>query len=218
MTDETSYGSVEQRLDACDRSILYLTNKLADLQNECSLLVSVQRLCADIDARILKVEQQYAELLEYIKGLRAQPRTVTSYRSSTFGSVGALVVQIESMFDCQDGDYHAFHTVADERGVRYYQYVTIGVIAPASIPDAQEKLRQALYETFKKLRCTCKSDRPVLYWRYSKEQRILEDKEQYAITATRYKIMTRVAIPEADFSVAERYVKLDTEGYIVLKE
>jgi hypothetical protein len=137
-------------------------------------------------------------------------------RKAPFGSIEALVLQIERMFDCKDGDHRAWHAEWDYAVRRYqdYPYMTLAAIAPASIENAAEQLRQTLYTALFKLHATCKSARPVLYWRYAKEMRIEEDScgpgsvvyEGLPVTETKYKIRTRIAIPEADFKVVNELV------------
>lgn len=215
VTDETSYGTVEQRVDALDRALLTLTEQLRELQHEVTLLPSIQRLCMDIDARVVALERQYAALLEYIKGLRTHPAPLPYPPvHQPFGSVNGLVTAVEGLFDCRDGDHRAGHRV----DTKVYFYTTLGLIASAAVPDAPERLRQALYKAFQILRKTCTSKRPMLYWRYAKEERILEDAEKLNTELSRYKIMTRVAIPEADFSAVAYIIKAGDGIYTVLEE
>lgn len=199
-----------------------------------------ERTSKALAARVTTLEQQYTKLQKRVAaleadgpvltGLGAAPRAyeevpVRPFVYVPFGSTAKLVAQVESMFDCRDGDYRAWHSVwSAERGTYDdYPYAVIGLIASATIPDAQERLRQALYSTFHKLKLTCKSERPVLYWRYGAAERIQEDAEIYARgtsfeKAEKYKIMTRIAIPEADFSAVAEVVKGDNYAYMELKE
>lgn len=203
MTDDIKFESTDsqgltvwQRLDACDRAILHLTAQVTELQ------------------------QRYGELLKRLSRDPA-PKDV-KFRPAPFGSINNLVEQIERMFDCKDGDHRAVHMVSIVKGeVQQYPYTTVGLIAPADIPDAQERLRQAMYTSFHKLKLTCKSERPVLYWRYGQIERVQEDTEIYARgtsfeRAEKYKIMTRIAIPEADFSVVADVLKADDGLYATL--
>lgn len=222
MTDETGYVSAGQELFRWDSAgklvfihpaLVFEINKHVDVRmSEQSILV--QQLTA-----------QVAKLQTRVAALEADgPVPVRSVLYVPFGSIAKLVEQVESMFDCQDGDHRARHTLIRGDGtLAGYPYTTIGLIAPESIPDAQERLRQALYTAFHKLKLTCKSERPVLYWRYGAAERIREDAEIYARgtsfeKAEKYKIMTRIAIPEADFSAVAEVVKGDNYAYMELKE
>jgi hypothetical protein len=147
---------------------------------------------------------------------------VTDEKYVSFGSRDNLVGHIESMFDCKDGDYFSYHSAGEQK----FPYTMLGLIAPPSIPDAQERLRQAMYTAFHKLKLTCKSARPVLYWRYGQIERIQEDSakaDHHNVPVeirrpARFKIRTRIAIPEADFSVVDDLVKAEGDAYGTLQE
>lgn len=189
-TDEQGF-TVWQRLDACDRAILGLT------------------------ARVTSLEQQYAELLERLTP--KQPEIVEpALRKVPFGSIDKLVEQVEHMFDCHNGDWRSYHTEfgLGGRTAGMYPYTVLGLLAQATVPDAQEKLRQALYTGFLKLRQTCKSERPVLYWRHAEAERIQE--ESFQEESALHKIRSRIAIPEADFSVVEYMVHREGQNYAFL--
>ncbi len=47
-----------------------------DLQNELSLLISMQRMCTDLDARIIKLEQECAQLRLSLIAATKKPATV----------------------------------------------------------------------------------------------------------------------------------------------
>lgn len=228
--------TVWQRLDACDREILQLTAQFAELQNEMSLLASVQKICIALDKRASVLESQYAQLLARLaSSSTAEPSAVNGVVAGSipaspaisavpFGSKDALVAQIEQMFNCQDGDYRSYHSVWSADGYVKHPYTTLGIITPATIPDAPERLRQAMYTSFLKLKQTCKSERPILYWRYGSIERIQEDTEKAdhrnvpadIRRPERYKIMTRIAIPEADFSVIGGMTISDGDPYPAL--
>ncbi len=157
-----------------------------------------------------EVSRQVAERLRAPK----TPPPVAPRGVPQFGSIDALVETIECMFDCKDGDHASHHSVYTEGRHETYPYTVLGLIALASISDAQERLRQGMYKALHKLKASCKSARPVLYWRYAKAVRVLEDVEH---EMARYKIMTRIAIPEADFSVAGEMVQREGESYTVLQ-
>jgi hypothetical protein len=132
-----------------------------------------------------------------------------------FGTVEKLVEHIERMFDCQNGDYRAWHTALDGGE---HLYSCIAIIAPASREDSQERLRQVIYSAFLKLKQTCKSERPVLYWRFASPERIQEcaETDLERQTTPRHKIRTRVAIPEADFSILGGWVFKDGDTIMEL--
>jgi hypothetical protein len=237
MTDEISFrpGGYELFRWDKDGNLVYVHNSIqeyvdrrveartAELANELSLLASIQRTCIDLDRRVQTLEQRYAELLQTLTS--AAPlekfRVVCDPLQTAvpFGSIDNLVGHIESMFDCRDGDHRGCHQVWNvERGTfDQHEYQMLGLIAASSIPNARERLRQSVYAAFLKLKQTCKSARPVLYWRYAKEVRILEDTEYGGREQTRYKISTRVAIPEADFNAAEDIIKVERNRYRELK-
>lgn len=225
--------TVWERLDACDRAILHLTAQVttleqqyAQMQNDLSLLPSIQRAHMDLEKRLTALESEAPMLYGF-----GEPKSDTASAAPApprpavyvpFGAIDKLVEQVESMFECKDGDHRAAHQVwnGSRRAFDVYEYTVVGLRALASLPDAQERLRQALYTSFHKLKLTCKSARPVLYWRYSAASRVQEDVEYVdgvrELTPTKYKIMTRFAIPEADFSVIGWMAKADTAPYVVL--
>lgn len=199
MTDEISfkeaYEAGEQslrglgtRLDACDRAILGLT------------------------AQVEKLQRQYDELLE-----RLMPKQPAVAEPVPFGSIGKLVEQVESMFDCHDGDFRSYHTEfgLGGRTAGMFTYVSLGLLAYATVVDAPERLRQAFYTAFLKLKQTCKSERPMLYWRYAEAERIQEEQANDGLLPcpVKYKIRTRIAIPEADFSVVGYLVQQEGQPY-----
>jgi hypothetical protein len=204
-------SDLENRISALEREI-------AEIRNEQSLIPSIQRSYLELSARVTALEKGWAQ----------RPDSVVLHAESAppfapFGSVEKLVEYVERLFDCRDGDHRNAHWVYNpERGdYDYLPYRTLGLLAPATVPDAQERLRQALGTSFHKLRLTCKSDRPVLYWRYAVQERILEDNEiateLKSVEPVKYKIMTRVAIPEADFSEVGNLVKSDGTIYATLQ-
>lgn len=125
-----------------------------------------------------------------------------------FGSAERLAEHIEHMFDCAKGDPRAYHSVWVENsetgscGYIQFPYTVLGLIAPDTIPEAQERLRQVIYTALFKLKVSCKSERPKLYWRRTVE-------ESSDPNPLRYKITIRIAIPEADFSVCDGLVLPD---------
>jgi hypothetical protein len=102
-------------------------------------------------------------------------------------SITALVKWIETMFDCRDGPYQPW---AEHEGERI-PYVALGLIAPDTVPEAQERLRNALQyslivvreDLLKKkfgesLVASLGPDRRLpLYWRYASRCRIQEETE-----------------------------------------
>jgi hypothetical protein len=114
-----------------------------------------------------------------------------------------LVMEIEKLFDCRDGDYRSFHTVRGENVCDFLPYYSFGFLGKGS--TTFEDLRQALLDQFKELRLEYG---PILYWRYAKEERIQEDTQEAAI-----KIMTRVAIPGID----HRLFSLEGRSYPEVK-
>ena len=103
-----------------------------------------------------------------------------------------LVAEIERMFNCRDGFYRskAIEGSDDES----FRYRTIGFVG-----YDPWKLRQALIERFRDIQSRCPSQRPILYWRFAKECRISEETEEGSPGGrrpTRYRIRTRVAVPE----------------------
>lgn len=234
MTDEIGFSANSGELYRWDKdgklifihpSLVFEINKHIEVHmTEQSVLIQqLTGQVAELMLRDIELQTRVAALEE--KTSVPTPATYYVRPSMPFGSTAKLVEQVESMFDCRDGDYRAWHSVwSAERGTYDdYPYAVIGLIASATIPDAQERLRQALYSTFHKLKLTCKSERPVLYWRYGAAERIQEDAEIYARgtsfeKAEKYKIMTRIAIPEADFSAVAEVVKGDNYAYMELKE
>jgi hypothetical protein len=238
MTDDIRFESqdsqgltVWERLDACDRAILQLTGEVtalvqqyAQMQNDLSLLPSIQRAHMDLEKRLTALESEAPTLYGFGEPLPKRGIALATAHPVAyvpFGSTGKLVEQVESMFECKNGDHRRAHSVWDELGGFFveYPYVVVGLLAPTAIPDAQEQLRQAMYTSFFKLRQTCKSERPVLYWRYAEQERIQEETEQApgSSVPVRYKIMTRIAIPEADYSVVEALVKPSNGPYATLQ-
>jgi hypothetical protein len=130
-------------------------------------------------------------------------------------SLADVVNEVEQLFDCQDGEYGPSHRLFGDTVPNgpAYPYIALGLIATNSTPDAQEYLRLAMLASFRMLHKTCKSTRPVLYWRFAKEVRIQEETEK---GGQKYKIRTRIAIPEADYYVVGWAVKLEAEPYKVV--
>lgn len=208
---EKSLRGLGVRLDACDRAILQVSNRVdtlereyAEMRNELSLLASVQRTLIEHEARIENLE---AEEKPMLSGVDQSPHAFVP-----FGSIDKLVQQVEKMFECKNGDYHQEHSAWNESigDFDLFPYVTLSLMASSAMGDAQERLRQSLYTAFVKLETTCKFDKPVLYWRYGVEGRIREEAERGPPGHTlRHKIRTRIAIPEADFSVVGDMVHQD---------
>jgi hypothetical protein len=198
-----------------------MTDELQHTQTDEQGLTVWERLDAyyrailQISSRVDTLERRYADLLLTLA--RAAP--TLQQPPTPFGSIDKLVEQVERMFDCRDGDHRGVHQVwnTERSAFDHYPYSVLGLIAPSSIPDVRERLRQEMYAAFLKLKQTCKSERPVLYWRYAKECRMLEDTEYGGREQTRHKINTRIAIPEADFNAVEDVVKTDNNSYRELK-
>jgi len=204
-------SDLENRVSALER-------ELAEARNEASLIPSIQRSYLELSARVTALEKGWAQ----------RPDSVVLHAESAppfapFGSIGKLVEYVERLFDCRDGDHRNAHAVYNpERGdYEYRPYRTLGLLAPATVPNAPERLRQAMGTSFHKLYLTCKSDRPVLYWRYAVQERIQEDQsfgpDINPVVARQYKIMTRVAIPGANFSVVGNLLQPDGAPYATLQ-
>jgi hypothetical protein len=232
MTGETAFHegdeqglTVWQRLDACDRAILQLTartellvRQYTELQKRVDALVADPRNgIVELEERVIRLEQRNGALNALLDSskLASYPTQKPPADLTQFNSIEALVQQVELMFDCQDGDYCAYHTVHTDTpqgvGRDVYMYTNLALIAPASASHATDRLRQMFYAGFQKLKKTCKSQRPVLYWRYAAAERIAEETEYQQAQGCepvpyRYKIRTRFAIPEADFSVVSELV------------
>jgi small-conductance mechanosensitive channel len=177
-----------------------------------------------VECRVTVLEKQVEELTKSYTELRAEllrkqlrrnPQTEVPAQVS-FGSVQALVEQVERMFVCKNGDHRAFHTAWSNEapvGYREHYYKVLALIVPIDVANAQERLRQLLYIALFKLKATCKSEHPLLYWRYAEAERISEE-----TNATHgYKIRMRVAIPEADYSVVGPVVQIDGQPIAVLR-
>lgn len=223
-------SDLENRVSALER-------ELAEVRNEVSLIPSIQRSYLELSARVQALEQDFSaytvsklpvtapvQALEYSKQPADSGITITLLEPPfvPFGSIEKLVEYVERVFDCCEGDHRSAHAVYNiARGdYDYFPYLTLGLLAPATIPNAQERLRQAMATSFHKLRLTCKSERPVLYWRYEVQERILEDSgietESKSVEPVKYKIMTRIAVPEASYSVLGNLLKPDGGPYAVL--
>lgn len=196
-----------------------LSAEIVALRDEMSVLVSVQRLCADLDARLQKVERSDNDLLQQCaKSLvdvqkrlkRLEPTEIVVPKVASFGSVEALVKQVEVMFDCRDGDHRAYYTEYNEATgeCSHYNYVVLGITAAGE--DAPEKLRQELYTALFKLKQSCPSERPVLFWRHAVQERIQEER---GVGTDLHKIRVRVAIPGADFSVIGPVLAKEGESF-----
>lgn len=177
------------------RKVLHNLEVYNDIRNELSVLASVQRAVINQESRISKLEtpakrdRSYADVVE-----QSDP--------VPFGSKEALIAQIESMFDCCAGDPRAWHT--DYPSGNLYPYSVLGAISSGY--NAPERLRQGLYTVLFKLKKTCASERPRLYWRHA----VKESQED-----NRHKITVRIAVPEADLSVAGPW--LQHEGYTFVR-
>lgn len=219
--------TVWERLDGCDRALVQLTSQVtalqqqyAQMQNDLSLLPSIQRSYMDLEKRLIALEEPKLSAGYMAHRRKQMDESLRSVLMTPFGSVAKLVEQVERMFDCKNGDYSAWHSVWNTELGKYdrYEYPVVGVITLASTSDAPEQLRQTLYTAFLKLKRTCTSERPVLYWRFAAAERIQEEVETRAEVPVRYKIRTRFAIPEADFSVIEDVIKLENGWYSVLSK
>jgi hypothetical protein len=210
--------NLDRRVDSLENQVLLLTGQVADLErhyaelsNELSLIASLQRSVLDLEARLKRMEdsdntlnhqaaESVIDLQKRVQRLEQRlepPDNLQGALRAVFPSVDTLVHEIETLFDCKDGDHRSEHT--DPEGVSH-PYHALALIAPADLRYGQQKLRFALYEAFVKLRASCRSSRPKLYWRYAMAQRIQEEYDAALSGAgARHKIRTRVAIPEADF-------------------
>lgn len=210
MNDNTPISYLDERIRSCEDATLRLQEKVADLerryldmQNDLSLMASLQRSHLELAERVERLE-------------RPKPVTnSTTYTPHTvsFGSVAELVKSVEQLFDCKDGDYRAYHTECGLDGnVSYFRYEVLGAIAGG--PDAQEMLRQQLYTAFRKIREAHPSERPVLYWRHAAEERVQEERAE---GTDLYKIRARIAIPGADFSVISPILAKEGQPFVTLK-
>lgn len=128
------------------------------------------------------------------------PASETSFAKES-KSLEGLIAKIEELFDCRDGPYQAWVEYEGER----LAYVTLGWITEGLQDDpdsAFEKLRNALLHQLLTIREALKREKPILFWRYAPEARMLEDSERDH-GKVKYKIYTRVAIPGADWSLIE---------------
>lgn len=219
--------TVWERLDGCDRALVQLTSQVtvlqqqyAQMQNDLSLMASLQRTAIAHEAKIEALQKQLASssTVEPPAVNGAVAGSIPASPATPLGTIDALVERVEKMFDCRNGYFGSYHQVGDQ----IFPYTTVGLLATATIPFAQDHLRQALYTSFLMLKRSCKSERPMLYWRYAKAMRIQEDTAGVVGAASpfpvQYKIMTRIAIPEADFSVIDRVVKAEYAPYVSLRE
>lgn len=186
-------------------------------------------ILALIDARIAPLQEQITALTNSYTELRQELRKLLDKKAppdvGPFGSADALVAHIEHMFDCRDGEFGMYTTVPtlDEKGKKIgwhpEPYTVLAMLLGGEFPQAPEQLRQALYRVLFQLKATCKSPRPVLYWRYSKEMRIEETRKREEQSLDNvFKIRTRLAIPEADFSVVGAIAQDGTKPVAVLQE
>jgi hypothetical protein len=179
-----------------------------------------------VECRVTALEKQAEELTKAYVELRAELRELLSKKSpvaaaAPFGSVQALVGQVERMFVCKNGDPRAFHTAWSNEppvGYREHYYKVLALIVPTDVADAQERARQLLYTALFKLKATCKSEYPLLYWRYAEAERILEEFGNSERAGASHKISTRIAIPEADYSVVGPIVQIEGQPIVVLRE
>ena len=182
-----------------ERTLSGLATRVADLELKLDFAARASNAFA---ARVTALEQRINRMVT------APVKVTVEYplSSAPFGSIDKLVEQAEQMFDCKNGDWRQYHTVYATDSVVEYEYVCLALIASADIPEAQEHLRQAVYTSLLKLKQTCKSRRPVLYWRYAVQERIQEEAQYDGDVPMQYKIRTRIAIPEADYSVVAAVV------------
>lgn len=199
-------ADLEQKLDFAARAsntlhghVARLELALGELRNEMSLLASIQRTCFDLDARLTGVERRLGHVA---------PLTQSTPTKLLFPATQELVRLVEDMFDCRDGKHSAWLEVD---GTIYYYMTLAAIVSSDPRVDPQAILRQVLYDAFVKLRSTCKTPRPKLYWRFAEQERIQEEKEGgfFESSVYNYKIRTRVAIPEADFTVLGALVHPD---------
>lgn len=202
--------NLDTRVRSCEDAILGLQARVADLerryldlQNDLSLLGSIQKSYLDLELRVNKLERP-----------RPVPNSMPFTPSTVpFGSIEKLVESIERLFNCRDGDYRAYHTAyGSDGGVSYHPYQVFGALSAG--PTAQERLRQELYTAFLKIHEAHPSEHPVLYWRHAAQQRI---QEEHAEGTDVYKIRVRIAIPGADYSVIGPILATDGQPYVTLK-
>lgn len=138
--------------------------------------------------------------------------TNISHPVMEFPTLESLVDAVEKLFDCRDGVYGSFAVEDGKRQDGYY-YRTLCIITDTST-QPETRLRQQLYTDLLDVYATCASalegtgKKPILYWRFAKQVRITEEMEK-PNRYVRYKIRTRIAVPEADWS---RCDSLKTEG------
>lgn len=130
-------------------------------------------------------------------------------------SVKNLEAFVNRLFDCQYGPYQSW---VEHEGAKIY-YVTLGFMTHApkvrneflltvSNGNALQLLRQAIMSSFLDLRAQFGEDKPRLYWRYHPEWRFLEEIGTSDAHIGRYaKIMTRIAVPGADWEKVRGFTK-----------
>lgn len=202
--------SLDERVCSCEYTITQLQKTVAelerrylDMQNDLSLLRSIQRSYLDLELRVNNLERP-----------RPVPNSMPFTPSTVpFGSVAKLVESIERLFVCKEGDHRHFHTAyGSDGGVSYHGYQVLGALTGG--PDAQERLRQELYTAFLKIKEAHPSEHPVLYWRYAAQERI---QEEHAEGTDVYRIRVRIAIPGADYSVVGPILATDGQPFVTLK-
>ena len=207
---EATLDPLDRRIHLLEGEVLILQGKMRDLerryldmQNDLSLMASLQQSHFDLENRVAKLERP-----------RPVPNSMPYTPSTvTFGSVDKLVESVEQLFYCKNGDHRFFHTEYGTDGsVSHYQYEVFGLIA--SGPTAQERLRQELYTAFRKIVEAHFSERPTLFWRHATEERIQEERAEGTDV---YKIRARVAIPGADFSVVGPILHQEGQPFVALK-
>ena len=197
MTGERSF---KEAYEESERTYKALAARVADMELKLDFAARASNAFA---VRLAALEQRFA-------APRPDPEPAVP-----FGSIDKLVGQAEQVFDCKSGDYRRAHSVwtgnseTGPGGYVEYVYVRLALIASATLPNAQERLRQAMYRALLKLKQTCKSSRPSLYWRYAVQERIQEETEYDNEVPMRYKISTRIAVPEADYSVVSEIISPD---------
>lgn len=210
MTDEVGFAPNNFELFRWDKDgkLVYVHPTLLEKVNE---LVDVRM--AELVARFDALEKRVDNLVKHrFEELRLVPHPCSKV---PFGSAEKLVETIAANFHCLQGDQRSHHSVWRPGHLAYdaYPYVVLGAIAPDTIPDAQEYLRQVIWTALHKLRRTCKSGMPVLYWRRTVEESTSEPKDG----KLRHRISVRLAIPEADFSVVSELIPQVDGTYVTLK-
>lgn len=204
---------------SCEREGAQLERNYAELSNQLSLIPSLQRCYLEMEARLAKLEAQVACSPHKVPANEVRAHygntvfpdgvalTCAAHPTLQFPTLDSLVDAIERLFDCRDGFHGPYALPTGEEQLRYR------VLGAITSTKTAEDLRRALYYDLLNLYGSCNHSpaKPILYWRFAKEQRISEEFE----ILDRRKIRTRVAIPEANWSVC-KFIVPEMANYPVI--